>query len=39
MRLSSDVCYRSLCVTPFKTDVAKSQEHLEKPQLTGCLMD
>ena len=35
----SDVCYRSLCVTPFKTDVAKSQEHLEKPQLTGCLMD
>ena len=35
----SDVCYRSLCVTPFKTDVAKSQEHLEKPQLIGCLVE
>ena len=37
--VTSDVCYRSLCVIPFKTDMAKSQEHLEKPLLTGCLVE
>ena len=35
----SDVCYRSLCVISFKADMAKSQEHLEKPLLTGCLVE
>ena len=35
----SDVCYRSLCVIPFKTDMVKSREHLEEPLLTGCLVE
>ena len=34
----SDVCNRSLCVIPFKTEMAKNQEHLGKRScVTDCI--
>jgi len=31
----SDLCNRSLCVIPFKTEMAKNQEHLKITLLSG----